>query len=56
LVAVELRNAIERDLEADVPLMELMGVGSVEVLVREMVRKSRLIKVGTLEKEERRSS
>jgi len=49
LVAVELPNAIGRDLEADVLLMDLMGAGSIEALAREVVRKSRLIRVGLLE-------
>lgn len=47
LVAVELRNWISRDLEATVPLMELMSSPSIEVLAGKIAEKSHLVeKVG----------
>lgn len=43
LVAVELRNWITVDLEANVPLMELMSSPSIENLAEKISRKSRLV-------------
>ena len=43
LVAVELRNWITLDLEANVPLMELMNSPSIENLAGKIATKSRLV-------------
>lgn len=43
LVAVELRNWITLELEANVPLMELMGSPSIENLAGKIANKSRLV-------------
>ena len=43
LVAVELRNWISSDLEANVPLMELMNSPSIEVLAGKITERSRLV-------------
>lgn len=43
LVAVELRNSISRQLDANVPLMELMNSPSIERLAGDIARKSKLV-------------
>ena len=43
LVAVELRNSISRNLDANVPLMELMNSPSIEHLAGDIARKSKLV-------------
>ena len=43
LVAVELRNSISRNLDANVPLMELMNAPSIEHLAGDIARKSKLV-------------
>lgn len=43
LVAVELKNWISRDLEANTPLMELMNSPSIEVLAGKIAEKSKLV-------------
>ena len=43
LVAVELRNWISRDLEANIPLMELMNNPSIEALAAKIAERSKLV-------------
>ena len=43
LVAVELRNWISRELEANIPLMELMNNPSIEALAAKIAERSKLV-------------
>ena len=53
LVAVEFRNWITREMEANVPLMELMNSASIKQLARKICEKSKLVKKASGEDEPR---
>ena len=51
LVAVEIRNRLLRELDATVPILELLKNMSLRGLVQKIVKKSKLIGVNVLESE-----
>jgi len=55
LVAVEMRNWVTQTMDVMIPIMELLGKGSIEELADKFARESRLLDVNLLEMSQKTS-